>query len=355
MTSQTQPVPFSAGVLWAEQGWALLRRRPLFFGIATLTVLGLRWLLDLMPVDGASALVIVLSYLTDALVVATVWAAQERAGGGGLWAGWTALSGRRWRVAVAGLWGLTSAALGFVLLSLALPLMQPVGVALGARVAGWAMLGWVFLSGAASCLLLFGALLAAIETARGENNLWTAGRRGMRAATRGWRPLLALWTAFVCGATLCALATAAILGHLSLDALDGPARAVLEYWINWPALFVAVLVLLAVIGPAARHLTAAAHHAEVAAPPPGVFGERVARWLGLVLTILAAAFVLAGMFAVDLSLDLCLLGGAGLATTGWALSRSAPAWRQAHATFWARWNWIAAAALWAVVVVAATR
>lgn len=352
--SKTAAIPFSAGALWAEKGWALLRRRPFFFVFAALAVLGLRWLFDFAPVDGASAVVIAVSYLTDALVVATLWTALDTPGGTGLWGGWRRLAGRRWRVALSGLWGLPSAALGYVMLALSTTLAQPVSMALGTRFAGWALLAWIFLSGAVCCLLLFGALFAAIDTARGETRLWTAGMRGMRAMVLGWRPLLALWTAFVCGAALVALVSATVLGHLGFDVIDGADRDLLEYWINWPALFAAVLALLCMIGPAARQLFATAEQRSlVDGQSESTFGQMAARRLGVALMALATVFALAGMFAIDMSLDLALLGSAGLATTGWALNRSAPAWGNLDSSLWERWNWVAAAALWAAVVAGA--
>lgn len=351
--SNARAIPFSAGALWAEKAWLLWRRRPLLFILATLVVLSLRWLLDLLPLGGGSALLIVLSYLTDAVVVAALWLALNETGGASLWQGWRLLAGRRWRVARAGLWGLPSAGIGFVLLSLSTTLMQPLVLAVGARGAGWLTLGWIFLSGGICCLLLFGALLAAIETARGEDNPWSAGMKGMRAALLGWRPLLAVWTAFVCGATLCAVAGAAVLGHLDFDVLDGPAREWLERWINWPALFIAVMALLALLGPAGRHLFAVAeHHDEAQGLSVAAFGELAARRLSHALMALAAAFSLAGLFAIDISLQASLIGGAGLAATGWALGRCAPAWSRPEATLWSRWNWLASALLWSVAALA---
>lgn len=339
-------IPFSAGSRWAEKGWALWRRRPLLFILATLMVLALRWLLDLAPPEGASALLIVLSYLTDALVAATVWMALANdLGESGLLGGWRRLKGRRWRVARTGLWGVPSAAVGFVLLSLSTTLLQPVGMVVGARAAGWIMLGWIFLCGWLCCLLLFGALFAAIDAARGEDNLWAAGMKGMRAATLGWRPLLAIWTAFACGATLFAVAGANVLGHVGFDVLDGPARAWLEQWINWPALFIAVMVLLALLAPAARELFAAAeHHAEVEGLTVAAFGELAARRVAMAVKALAAAFALAGLFAIDISLDACLSIAAALWLSGHALGICAPAWRHGDAGFWARWRWLAIAA-----------
>lgn len=344
--SRPPAIPFSAGGAWAERGWALWRRRPAFFTLAALSVLMLRWGLDMGPSDEASAVLILASYLTDALVVAALWTALDTPGGASLWGGWKLLAGRRWRVARTGLWGLPSATIGLVLLSLPLTLLQPVGMVVGARTAGWLVLAWIFASGYVCCLLLFGAQLAAIAAARGEDNLWTAGMKGMRAAMLGWRPLLAVWTAFTCGATLFALAGANLLGHVGLDTLDGPLRDWLERWINWPALFLAVTVLLALLPPAARDLFATAERrAEAEGLTVAAFGELAARRLGLGLRALAAAFTLAGLFAIDISLESCLLGGAGLWLTGRALGKCAPAWSQPELGWWPRWKWTFTTAL----------
>ncbi len=345
--SKAAPIPFSAGAVWAEKGWALWRRRPLFFVTSALVVLSLRWLLDFMPLEGTSAVLIVLSYLTDALVVAVLWAAlADTPGRDGLWGGWRRLRGRHWRIARAGLWGLPSAAVGLVLLSLSTTLFQPVGMMVGARAAGWLMLVWVFASGFLCCLLLFGALLAAIDTARGEDNLWAAGMKGMRAAALGWRPLLAVWTMFVCGAALFALASANALGHVGFDVLNGPQRQWLERWINWPALFIAVMVLLALLPPAARHLFAVAeHHDAVEGLSVAAFGELAARRIALATKALAVAFALAGLFAIDMALELALLGALGLWLSGRALGRCAPAWGETGGGWWARWKWVPTTAL----------
>lgn len=345
--STAPAIPFSAGGRWAEKGWALWRRRPFLFIAATLLMLGLRWLLDLAPLGDASALLIVLSYLTDAVIVAMLWMALADAQGDyGLLGGWRRLKGRRWHVARAGLWGLPSAAIGLVLLSLSTTLLQPVGMLVGARAAGWMMLAWIFTCGGLCCLLLFGAQFAAIEAARGEDNLWSAGMKGMRAAALGWRPLLVVWTAFACGATLFAVAGANVLGHVGFDVLGGPARDWLERWINWPALFIAVMVLLAMLVPAARELFAAADHtAQAEGLTVAAFGELTARRLGGTLQALAAAFALTGLFAIDMALDTCLLAAAGLWLTGRSLRRAAPAWSQTNATTWARWKWLVTTAL----------
>ncbi|MGE5477619.1 MAG: hypothetical protein ACM3Q1_13250 [Bacteroidales bacterium] len=336
----SRAIPFSTGSLWADRAWLLLKRRPFLFVGATLLVLSLRWLLDLAPPEGASALLIVLSYLTDALVAAALWMALNHPGGTSLWGGWRLLAGRRWRVARAGLWGLPSAAIGFVLLSLPGTLLQPVGMVVGAHAAGWLMLAWIFLCGFLCCLLLFAALLSAIEAARGEDNMWSTGMKGLRAAVLGWRPLFGLWTGFASGATLMAVAATAVLGHVGFDVLDGPARAWLERWSNWPALFIGVLVLLAVLGPAARDLFAAAErHDRAAGLTVAAFGELTARRLGLSLRALAGAFALAGLFAIDITLDQCLLGAAGLWLTGRSLGKCAPAWSDPEAHWWRRWKW----------------
>lgn len=340
-------LPFSAGSRWAEKGWALWRRRPVFFTAAALLTLALRWSLDGLAPEGSSALLIVLSYPTDALVVATLWAALTAEEGDlGLLGGWQRLKGRRLRIARAGLWGLPSAAIGFLLLLVAATLMQPVSMLVGARIAGWLMLLWVFAGGYLSCLLLFAALFAAIEAARGDDSAWAVGMKGLRAAALGWRPLLGLWTAFICGATAFAVLGANLLGHVGFDRLDGAARLWLEYWINWPALLIAVSVLLSLLVPAARDLFAAA---EASATAEGLtvaaFGELMARRLGFALRTLGAAFGLAGVFAIDMNLGTCLLGALGLWLIGHSLAKAAPAWSRAEASLWERWGWMARAGL----------
>ncbi len=343
-------IPFSASAQWFDRAWNLWCRRPVFFAGTALLMLALRWGVDLVPFGGGAF--IFLSYLTDALIFAMVWLALSQAdGGGGLMDGWRLLNGRRGRVARAGLWGLPSAAVGFLLLALEGPLFEAIGVALGARVAGWLMLGWIFAVGWICCTLLFGALFACIEAARGEDGLWTAGLKGMRAAYVGWRPLLGVWTAFVCGAALCAALTAGVMGHLGLTAIDGVARDALEYWINWPALFIAVMALLALLTPCGGDLLAAA---EAGGQHDGLtlaaFGETAAVRLGMVLKTLAAAVVLSGLFVIDVGAGSIVVGALGLWLTGRALAKAAPAWGDSGASLWARWRWLVLTGLPAVIL-----
>ncbi|MGE5504537.1 MAG: hypothetical protein ACM31L_08955 [Actinomycetota bacterium] len=337
-------VPFRAGAAWFDQAWLAWRRRPLFFAAAALLLLSLRWSVDLLQADGASAAFIFFSYLTDALVFATVWMAISE--DGGLAAGWKALYGRRAAVLKAGLWGLPSAAVGYLLLSLAPPLFQAVGILAGARAGSLLMLGWIFLVGWACCLLLFAAIFAAIEAARGETHLWTAGMKGLRAALLGWRPLLAVWTAFVVGATVFALLSAVVLGHVRLATLDGPERDLVAYWINWPALFLAVMALLALLVPAGTHLFAAAEEGEQAEGlTVAAFGEQAARRLAWALQALAAAVALAGLFVIDVDLSVTLSGALALFLTGRAVVGCAPAWADPAAGIWRRWRWLFLAGL----------
>jgi len=102
-------LPFSTGALWAGKAWTLWRRKKAFFTGAALLILALRWTLDLSPSAGGSALLILASYLTDALVVAALWLALNQDGGGSLWSGWRQLAGRRWRGAHESLGGVISA------------------------------------------------------------------------------------------------------------------------------------------------------------------------------------------------------------------------------------------------------
>lgn len=342
-----QTIGFSAAPRWMAEAWSLWWRRPGLFIGSALMVLALRWGLDAVPVGDASLAVIFVSYLTDALIFASLWLALSQPDGvpglvsPGLVDGWRRMKGRRGKVAKAGLWGLPSATVGFLLLSLQSHLFEAVGAVLGARLAGWLMLVWIFAVGWLSCTLLFGAIFACIEAANGEDRLWPAGMKGMRTAALGWRPLLAVWAVFVCGATFFATLSAWMLGHLSLSTLDGPARDALEYWINWPALFVAIMALLALLVPAARELIAA----EEAAPGGEesaliAFEEALARRLGLALKALAAATALSGVFVISGNLTSSLTGAVCLWLTGRALAKEAAAWSDANAGFWARWRWL---------------
>lgn len=339
-------VPFRMTSAWLEHGLRSWLGHPLFYAGAALLMLGFRYAFDAIPVNGYPVLIL-LSYVTDALVVAVVWLALNRAEGrASLMAGWRALKGRRFKVMKSGLWGLPSAALAYLLLALAPPLLQAVSMAIGARAAGFLLLGWLFVCGWLNCLLLFGGLLAAIETARGEDRLWVAGMKGMRAVLLGWRPLLGVWTAFLCGAAICALAAAALLGHLPLDALGGPGRDLLETWIGWPALFAAVMAMLALLLPMSTVLLAAARREEqVGGLSVAAFGETAARRLSLALKALAAALLLSGAFVIDLNIATAGMGAVGLFLTSHSLTRAAPAWGQPDASLWRRWGWTVTTAL----------
>ncbi|KIM00516.1 hypothetical protein CCC_03118 [Paramagnetospirillum magnetotacticum MS-1] len=313
----------------------------MFFIGAALLILALRWSLDLVQLGGASAAFIFLSYLTDALVFAVIWTAVTQTDGeAGLLDGWRLLAGRRLKVIKAGIWGLPSAAVSYLLLSLGATLFQAVSVALGARIGGWLMLGWIFMVGWLCCALLFVALFACIETARGEDGLWKAGIKGMRGAYLGWRPLLAIWTAFVCAATLCAALGAGVLGHISMTTLDDAGREVLAYWINWPALFLAVMALLALLVPIGTDVLVSDRSNAGGETELAAFGEAVAVRLGQGLKALAAAVILSGLLVINVGIASSLTAALALWLTGRALAASAPAWGKAEAGPWARWKWL---------------
>jgi len=334
-------IPFSASGLWFEQAWALWRRRPMFFVGAALLILALRWSFDLVQLGGASGALIFISYLTDALVFAATWTAlSEPDGEVGLLAGWRLLKGRRLKVVKAGIWGLPSAAVSYLLLSLGGTLFQAISVVLGARIAAWLMLGWIFVVGWLCCTLLFVALFACIETVKGEDGLWKAGIKGMRGGYLGWRPLLVVWTTFVCAATVCAALGAGVLGHLSLASLNGAGRDLLEYWINWPALFLAVMALLALLVPISADILARDGSDAGSEAALTAFGETVALRLGQGLKALAAAVILSGFFVINVGIASSLTGALALWLSGRALAASAPAWGNAEAGLWARWKWL---------------
>lgn len=356
MTALAPAQHFSAATRWSGEAWSLWWRRPGFFIAAALLLLALRYLLDMAQFGNASAAIIFISYFTDALVFAAVWLALSAEDGPvGLREGWRRLKGRRGKVARAGLWGLPSAAVGFLLLSVMHQLFEGLSALLGARPAGLLMLVWIFAVGWLCCMLLFAGIFACIEAATGEDSLWQAGLKGMRVTVLGWRPLLAVYTLFIVGAALCATVGAIALGHLSLQTLDGDGRAALEYWINWPALFIAVMALLAFLIPAGRDLLGLQHAApEGEARALMAFGETLARRLGLALKALAAAVALSGVFALTGDLQTSLVGAAGLWLTGRAITKESAAWSDPQATFWARWRWLIATGLplllvWGVV------
>ena len=337
--SAGKALSLAAGADWLDRAWALWCRRPLFFAGTALLVLVLRWVCDLLPTHSGTAAAIFLSYLTDALVMVSAWAVlsldEERAP---LTRGWALTGGRRGKIARAGLWGLPVAALSYLLLGLAGPLFETVGVAVGARLAGWLMLAWLFLVGWLCCGWLCAALFAAMEAQRGEDRLWLAGIKGLRAAWAGRFPLLVVWIAFAGGAAAYSVLSTGLLGHLTLDTVDGAARQWLEYWINWPALFVAVMALCALMKPMSDALLAG--DGGNAALEIKAFGENLALRFSQGLKLLAALLVPCGLLAIDMSLTSVLVGALGLWLTGYAASRSVPAWGDPDAGLWARWKWL---------------
>lgn len=339
-------LPFSAGADWLDRAWVLWCGRPWFFASTALVVLALRWLSDVMPLgDGAAALILV-SYLTDALVLAAAWAALTHSdAGAGLRRGWAETKGRRLRIAGAGLWGLPAAACSYLLLGMAPPVFEALGVAIGARLASWLLLAWIFLVGWLCCAWLFAALMAAITALRGENRLWAMGMAGLSAAWAGRFPLLAVWTAFVCGAAAFAALSAGLLGHLSFDVVGGPARDALEYWINWPALFVAVMALCALMVPVAESLLGGARAPADDERQLRAFGETMARRFGQGLQGLGGLLLLSGFLVIDLGPATVLVGSLGLFLTGRAAVACAPAWGDPDAGLWARWKWLVLRAL----------
>lgn len=262
---------------WLGQSLAAFRSRPALILSAAAAVLGLRWLLDfggagdpekildfaagvapdflaghpgalswLVSISvGLSASTVLLSYLTDALVFASFLAAFKT--GRSLLDGWRALRGRRRAVALAGLWGLPSAALGYAAIVQSKPLALAVSsLTSSAALGSLSAVAILALGLCASMVCLFGGALAAFDAARPGRSFKESGSAGLLGAWRLRAPLAKTFAAFAGGALLSALGNMAVARLFYYDATLDSLDSTLEF-VGLPGLACAVVALCALL------------------------------------------------------------------------------------------------------------
>lgn len=310
-------LPWASGRRWLGQARDLWLDHWLFFATGALLVLLARWQLDFM--DGG--VIIVLSYVTDALIFGLIYFAirEHRA---------TPESpallflvrlkrGRLKQVALCGLWGLPAAAASHLIFQFGPEVIKATVYLLGTQWLGLAAMLLLFLAaGYAAFLASLLPNLAAIQVVRDPDaGFRAAGLWAFRGMRSGWRPLAVVFMAFVTASFAAGVLLTPLFGHLPTAWVDGIGVDRLLYWFPWPALFIATNLFVALLFPMADDLMRAADHDlsdEVFDPATRerTSAEFVARLLdqagfavaslaafGLLFWALASVFMMAGGYA----------------------------------------------------------
>lgn len=255
-------LPFDLAGQWFARGRSIFFTHALFVITAAALVMLARWQLDFF--DRAS--VIVLSYLTDALVFCAVFAglhaATQNREASVTKQAIAALKGR-WKHALwCSMWGLPAAAISHFIFQSAPELIKALMLVVGVNALGIAALLLLVLAGGfLTFLLSLLPVLAAIHALRDPHATFkVAGLWAFRGMRSGWRPLLAVFMGFI---TCCFLAgglLTAAYGHLSPAWLQQHPQisAGLNYWYPWPGLLVAMVLFVSVLYPLATDLLQAA-------------------------------------------------------------------------------------------------
>lgn len=258
-------LPYALGREWLQQARATWRRHFFFLLTATLCVLLARWQLDFLW-GGTGISMIVLSYLTDAVVFTWAYLGLRAAAADPALSAWgegrRALSGHWARVLRSSLWGLPAVMVSYLMFAFAPELIKALVLVVGVNLLGVAsMLVLLMLCGFITFLLCLLPVLAGVQASRQEvMGFRAAGLWGFRALRSGWRPLAVIFVAFVTGAFVAALVLTWIIGHLPVQwYLETPGLMDwLGNWYPWPALFVAMNLFLALLLPMVSDLLAAA-------------------------------------------------------------------------------------------------
>lgn len=255
-------LPWSSGRDWLGQARDLWLHHWLFFSAGSLLVLLARWQLDFL--DGG--VIIVLSYVTDALIFGLVYFAirehQARPESPALLFLFRLQRGRLRQVALCGLWGLPAAAASHLLFVFGPELAKTPVYLLGTPWPGLVtMLAAVLLAGFATFLASLLPNLAAIQAVRDTTTGFrAAGLWAFRGLRSGWRPLAVVFMAFVSASFAAGALLTPLLGNLPMAWLEqaGIPFDNLLYWFPWPALFIAMNLFVALLFPMADALLRAA-------------------------------------------------------------------------------------------------
>lgn len=303
-------LPYALGREWLKQARAVWRQHYFFLFIATLCVLLARWKLD-FELGGSGLSMIVLSYLSDAVVFTWVYLglrATTQDPAQGAWsAGRRALSGHWMRVLRSSLWGLPAVLVSYVMFAMAPELIKALVLMVGVNLLGVAcMLVLLMVCGFITFLLCLLPVLAGVQASRQEvMGFKAAGLWGFRALRAGWRPLSVVFVAFVTGAFVAAIALTWVIGHLPVQwYVEVPGlMSWLEYWYPLPALFLAMTSFLALLQPMVGELLAAADEdlsdeihsqEEVAVAEKSFIGSLWER-AGMAMRMACAASILLGV------------------------------------------------------------
>lgn len=364
-------LPFATARTWITEAKDLWRGNILFFTLAALLILAFRWMLDF----GQTGSAIFLSYFTDALLFSAAFLGLSASLSGdirrpSLIHGWKSLAGRRKTVLATGLLGMPSALAGTVIVFAAPSVATTVAAIFGLTLVGSAILALLGLAaGYVALLLLVAALLSSIHAARTGCGVRAAALWGYTATAAGWKPLTSLFAVFLSATIVAAFLLPSLFNALFAGgyANDLETMETLRYWMNWPGLFVALTVLLALLVPMVNSLDAQTRESGQHTDPTEMALTPDERWLrlvsrnmnraGILFRVLAAAVLCSvpiyGALQGAAGYGMPLLGAALLWRWGAAFDRSAAAclvpeagkWRRLEA-FW----YPAKAAVFAVVV-----
>jgi len=358
-------LPFTAGRSWFGRARDLWLRHWLFFMAGSLLVLISRWLLDFL--DGG--VIIVASYFTDAVIFGLIYYAIRehhatpespvRLFLSGL------KKGRLKQIALCGLWGLPAAAASYMVFLFGPELSKSLVYLIGVNAVGlFAMLPVFLFGGFVAFLASLLPNLAAIQAVRDpEADFRSAGLWAFRGMRSGWRPLAAVFMAFVSASFAAGALVTPAFGNLPAEVyrLNSASLEHLYYWFPWPALFAAMNIFVALLFPMADDLMRAADHdlsdevfdagtrSRTSVEFVAGLLDRAGFWLaslaafGILFWTLSSVFSLAGGYASQWLFTAILI-------FFWSRTfyRSADAWRAGEGK-WQRYRYVWMLVFWAAV------
>lgn len=255
-------LPFDLAGKWFSSARAIMFRHFGVVVIAAALVMLARWQLDFYD----RAAVIVLSYLSDALIFCGVYAglhAMAQGSATSVFSGARSGLKGRWKSALwCSLWGLPAAAVSYYIFQSAPELIKALILTVGINLLGLTALLLMMLAGGfLTFLMSLLPVLAAIHAIRDPHaGFKVAGLWAFRAMRAGWRPLLAVFMAFITCCFLIGGVLSAAYGHLPAAWLSEQLELTewLSYWYPWPGLMLAMLLFVSMLYPMASDLLQAA-------------------------------------------------------------------------------------------------
>lgn len=361
MNAAAKIMPFSQSAQWFQSAGTLWLSHPVFFGLSALAILLARFVLDF----GAHGTFVLFSYFTDALLFSAAYLGLKAKLDGtapqaSLRTGWKAMEGRRKAVFKAGLWGIPSAGASYLIFILSPEIAKIVATITGSNWLAGSFLVVLGLGGVLlSMMLLMLSLFAAIKAAEDGSSLKTSGLWASRALLAGWKPLVSAFGFFIAAAIPAAAILVNILGHLPGNYFIGDHADTINlvsYWMNWPGLFVALNVLLALIYPMAQSMMGEAK-VELGQASEAEIGTQGNLFVAALLDKAGYALrIAAGLYAVSIPFvsDSTSSGILALVLFLWgrAFRKSAQGWIDGTAARYAFvWIPVVAAAIAAVIAI----